>query len=522
MVGAVVVAMGALAAATVGCSSDDCGALGACEGNNASSSGSTGDLPSSQDAGVDPNIDPLTGLPRSARFAFTAIATQPRVTLDTSLNVPIAIARSDGKAEDVIVTVRDLPAGVTVDPLTIRSTESAGVLVIRVASTAKQGPFELVLDGAGGTEKATTTLPMFARGKSGTIDPTFGDGGSRHVLVGANPTEASYLVRIDSANRIYLAGYCTPTPAQTCVARLSADGAIDTAYGGIAHPVAIRGLSPGVIDSQGRFMIGGYEGTPDKGRVLRFTAAGLEDTAYQPNVGALPIGAIALCPGDNAMYVGSNAADHSNIFYKRVTDTGAIDTAFGAGAAYTSWSELDVLSGISCDAQGTLRAVGQWASNASSQGVGIHGMTRTFAPEPLVGAKIWTRATLTWAGDIVRFPDGRIAAPFRTSLGPEIIMIAAAGTTLQTTFGVNGIAPVPFATTGGMTAARQTDDKLVIASFEPQIARLTAAGIPDVTFGTNGVTRVVAGLIALQSDNRIISLTYDGPTKSYVVTRVWD
>jgi uncharacterized delta-60 repeat protein len=109
--------------------------------------------------------------------------------------------------------------------------------------------------------------------------------------------------------------------------------------------------------------------------------------------------------------------------------------------------------------------------------------------------------------DLLVLPDGRIlvTATALTATGgtaPGILVARlTAGGQLDPTFGTNGVATVTTAA-GGVTlghAALQSDGKIVLAGTHPVtspagvVARLTADGAPDAGFGTGGQVRVLFG-----------------------------
>jgi hypothetical protein len=144
-----------------------CGAFGTADDDGASpGGGNSADAGGAADAGAE-GAAPLEGTVMRT-FSFQPIPAQPRVMHDTTLRVKLTIVRTDATQGDVVVTVSGLSAGVTAEPLTSMSGEDSGELAVSVAASAKQGPFDATVEGAVGRLSASTTLPLFVRGKPGT------------------------------------------------------------------------------------------------------------------------------------------------------------------------------------------------------------------------------------------------------------------------------------------------------------------------------------------------------------------
>ena len=92
---------------------------------------------------------------------------------------------------------------------------------------------------AGSSERATSYDSDFAAARlsaSGNLDTSFGTNGLQTIDFGS-PVDHAYDVAIDSSNRIVLAGqtaywWATPTGTDFAIARLGADGQLDTRFAG--------------------------------------------------------------------------------------------------------------------------------------------------------------------------------------------------------------------------------------------------------------------------------------------------
>jgi uncharacterized delta-60 repeat protein len=197
-----------------------------------------------------------------------------------------------------------------------------------------------------------------------------------------------------------------------------------------------------------------------------------------------------------------------------------LDPSFGTGGAVATgggqggrWAALHVF------ADGTFLAAG----TVGGDQVAVTRRTATGAPDPTFAADQPVPGTLALGGgegaivarDLDVLPDGRIlvAATAQTLTGGTAPGIVVARLTadghLDATFGDDGIASVTTAA-GGVTLGhmtRQSTGAIVLAGTHPItsnagiLARLTADGLVDTTFGSSGQVRVLLGGAATRLDD---------------------
>ncbi|MBX3204334.1 MAG: hypothetical protein KF764_04660 [Labilithrix sp.] len=224
----------AASATVAGCGDSECAAQGSCAGEAATEAPPRGEDGTFTEPDAAPKeVAPVSGEAEEGSFSFVPTAAPPRVMHDTSLRVKLAIERSAAQKKDVVVTVANLPPGVSVEPLTINGHESTGELVVNVGATAAQGPFDILVEGSTGKQSATLALALFVRGKPGTLDTTFAAGG---VLT---PPDSPLGIEAagDALGRIYVG-------TETSLRRYSSEGLVDTSF---AAPALDQARPLGVV-----------------------------------------------------------------------------------------------------------------------------------------------------------------------------------------------------------------------------------------------------------------------------------
>jgi uncharacterized delta-60 repeat protein len=454
--------------------------------------------------------------------------------------VVVSLDRPSTQTEDISVKVSGLIEGLSADPLTIKGTDRQGRLTIRSDSSTKQGPIDLELRGStpSGTT-ATGTLPLFVRGKPGTVDPTFGKDGRRVGFNGGGATGLPTEVLVGADDQIYLVGPCNlPVGGvQACAVRMSADGALDPNYGGAA-----RALSPepfvAALDSVGRLVVAGW--LDSRTALQRLNAAGTFDSEFATRdlpgaVGnSAAIGGIAVCAND--ILVIPYLSNSGQISVRKFYSTGDTVNEFGTGGlAGHSWKAGNKTVGAVCQSNGSVR----FAGLTRGAGSGPYSVAAAqLTPTGSVDASFGGTGSVILGPDVdtgtrasyLELPDGRSAAAYRIGNVSVVVMFSAVGTTLDPSFGVSGVAQLPSGAGTSSGLARQSDGKLVVpfggAGVE-RLVRLGPTGAPDPTFGGTGDVRTIASAetsttrVAFQSDGRIVVAARNSANEFYVV-RYWD
>lgn len=488
------------------------------------------------DAGADAEPDALDGRP-GGPFTFEGVPLQ-KVTLDGASEVLLKVQRAPTQKSAIRVSVSDLPDGVTAEPLVISGSNDEGRLVLRASGIAKVGRYEAVVAGQASDNSASAKLPLLVAGKPGTVDTTFGAEG-RRVVMNAGSLDAPEAILVGRNDEIFVVGECSVGGAEvTCAARASADGTLDSRFGGTASgaPVQIRNPAAVMLDSAGRIVVGGESGT-----IGRFTADGKPDASFGiVYVGSSanefnPLGgvyALASCP-DDTFVAGFSAGRYVGLH--KLTSTGKSVASFGASGfkAYT-WEYRSVAAGVVCLPNGYIRLAGDWRNEQrTTTGVGIAQFTPTGGLDPAFGMKGGYQ-TFPYVADYslgaLSLPDGRFLLGMVRGEASGVAMISATGNTLDASFGTDGVVMLPAGTGRVHGLARQPDGRFLIAvrgEGTDRLVRLNAIGAVDSTFGGTGDVRVApfpgssSAHVAVQSDGRIL-LVSSNDEGAYYVTRFWN
>jgi uncharacterized delta-60 repeat protein len=162
-----------------------------------------------------------------------------------------------------------------------------------VGGLALQGDGKLVVAGSS-FNGSNYNFAVVRYNPSGTLDTSFGTGGK--VVTPIGPGDARGLsVALQRDGRILLGGYAhTNTTVDFAVVRYHADGALDTTFGSggkVTTPVSTdSGWGHSVTtQSDGKILVAGYVGNPERFALVRYNSNGSLDTAFG-NEGAVTMG----------------------------------------------------------------------------------------------------------------------------------------------------------------------------------------------------------------------------------------
>ncbi|HEX5900289.1 MAG TPA: hypothetical protein VFY32_12875 [Solirubrobacteraceae bacterium] len=324
---------------------------------------------------------------------------------------------------------------------------------------------------AGGGGPASSFCVVRLRAANGTLDPTFGTGGKRIVDFGGDD-ESVYGAALQPDGKIVLAGDSRLQPA---VIRLKANGALDTSFDGDGKKLfswgAIGRVTAVVAVSNGKILLGGFSG-PEGGniQVARLKANGALDTTFATggiatvDFGGDDFGEAMVRQADGRIVV-TGRSTAAGAVVARLRATGALDPDFGVGGRVT-------LPG-----GGSARAVLMQpdgkivvAGNASLSAMMI--VTRLMpngSPDPTFDgdgtATIDFGSTSDIAAGVVRQPDGKIVVAGYTQASEDVAVARLnPNGSPDTTFGVAGKATVDFGVaTFGNAVARAPNGRIVVA-----------------------------------------------------------
>ena len=393
----------------------------------------------------------------------------------------------------------------------------------------------------------------------GSTDPGFGSGGI--VTVAAPPVTA---MALQNDGRIVTVGSLTMT-------RFNADGTLDTSFGnGGSVPIVFNGgaldeAGAVAIQTDGRIVVAGLTraGTDDFG-VARFESDGTRDLTFGGTgsihtdfAGNADRARSVLIQNDGRIVVVGTAArpsplgGDSDVALARYLSDGTLDSAFGnGGKVMTDVSgpgdvafAARLLPDDGIVVAGRIIAPGEVDPDVAVLRYLRDGnLDATFgnggiSVADLTGTHDWDEAS----GVAVQ-PDGRVVVSVQAIVGGSFHFIAArfdTGGHLDPTFGSGGNATITFSTFNDFAraVAVQEDGGILLVGQSSNfnngnvaLARLTPAGALDPSFGTNGLLTIDvfgdidnAQTVALQPDARILvaGSAKNGRTGGAVVIRIF-
>jgi len=338
---------------------------------------------------------------------------------------------------------------------------------------------------------------------SGALDTTFN--GSGTVTISIKGTYGSYAntVLLQSDGKILVGGAAGVSKfnadSEFVVARLNSDGTMDKSFGrgGLftwsptSYQNDVRGLallSNGDILATGKAQLNG-----DSYALFRLTPGGALDTTFgnqgnglaavhvgiPSNTADGPSDSIVLAPNGDILLCGSDSKGDADLV--AFTSQGTVDTTFGGG---NGWIEYAPPAGYSAYAFSDMVLQGSQLVVAGQ--VGTAG--------PFGGTGTWygvvSRYSLAGVLDPTFATSGYYITSFLGGLGP--VAVAADGSIIVA--GVENYLP-----TGSTTYAS-----------EMVVGHLSANGVPDTTFGSDG-----SGFVAIQAvANGVSGMALDG---AYIV-----
>lgn len=361
----------------------------------------------------------------------------------------------------------------------------------------------------------------------GQVDSSFGDAGVLEVGSfriaqdsgsAARAGDGSILVAGTSSNRV-------------SIAKLTATGQLDLTFGGDGIVEGTTGVGHAItIDSSNRLIVGGsVRGDDNDFGVWRFSATGVQDMAFGGGDGVFShdfegydagysqdmARFVAQLPGGDIVVAGYSAGPRKLNAALQISDAGALATDIGNGGIYERRrpGDMYVLS-----AQNTLIAADSDAP--FGQIITRFGATGNIDATFGVGGSFYvdTSGQLPTIRKILPLSSGKFLAAgnTRTLDGGEDFYVGRFNSngTYDTTFGGgDGFVTINFDTTQfffelASNLLRLANGKLLVFGTSGKIARLSADGVLDTTFGTGGKLRHerFSGIVsaAEQNDGKII------------------
>jgi uncharacterized delta-60 repeat protein len=402
-----------------------------------------------------------------------------------------------------------------------------------------------------------------ARATPGTLDPSFGTGGTVTTAIGPG-NDVGLAAVIQPDGKILAAGYSSNgTSEDFALARYNADGSLDTSFGSGGKVTTSFGsgdddASTIALQSDGKIVLGGYTtvGARAEFALARYNSNGsLDPTFGSGGEVTTPVGSddyvasVALQPDGKIVAAGSSSNGSNYDFaLARYNPDGSLDTTFnGGGTATTAFGAGgDTAYGVAIQPDGKIVAGGDgWTGSKFDFALARFdtngSLDSSFGSGGKVTTPIGSGADVPLAGVALQ-PDGKIvAAGYTTKVGGEDFALARynADGSLDSGFGTGGkvttaigqhnaVLDLALQPDGRIVAGGYSWDSPTIASEDFAVLRLNADGTLDSSFGSGGKIRTsigsnedVGSAVKLQGDGKIVVAGYssNGANDDFALVR---
>ena len=358
----------------------------------------------------------------------------------------------------------------------------------------------------------------------GDLDASFSGDGKRTIDFGG--TDAAHVVLVQPDGRILVVGGGAAA-SSFCVARLRANGALDTTFGSGGRRVIDFGgdnesAFGAALQSDGKIVLAG--GSDLRVAAARLNRNGSLDTTFSGDGKRVfswgPISrasAVLELPNGKLLLAGFSGPEGGNIQVARLNANGALDTTFGSGGkASVDFGGDDFGLAIARQANGRILVAGR----STAGGAVVARLRANGALDPDFDGD--GRVMLPGGGGanavLVQPADGKILVAGNAQ-GSQLMTVTRLrpNGSPDTTFSGDGTATIDFGSLADLAhdAVLQPDGKIVVAGYtqadeDVAVARINPNGGPDTTFGAAGKARVDFGLatfgnaVALQPNGRIV------------------
>jgi uncharacterized delta-60 repeat protein len=410
-------------------------------------------------------------------------------------------------------------------------------------------------------------VPPSALAAPGSLDPTFGTGGIVSQPTGiTNGLAVTTDVAVQSDGKIVAVSQheSCPSMCQTefLVERFNEDGSLDNSFGSggvvlTVFPGSSEAAASSVIEEpSGKLLVGGAAG--GELALARYLSNGTLDSSFGGGDGkatvAVPTtngsgfwsesGSMALLPNGQIVLGGNDLINEnpvgesnwqSHMVMARFNGDGSLDTGFGTGGV--AIGPQGNLYGLTVDGSGRILAAG-WSNTefAVARFTSSGSLDTSFAGTGLFKRNL--NVTGSKATDVLVLPDGKILAS-GYGVGMTLFRLNEDGSLDSSFGGGDGIVTPSFGSPcciGGSAAGLvlEADGRIVFVgdritenyeeenpfTFEWAAARLRPNGVPDRTFGADGLTTVGfegtknygegALRVALQADGKAVAVGTSG------------
>jgi len=356
---------------------------------------------------------------------------------------------------------------------------------------------------------------VYAAAAAGDFDPGFGTGGVTATDYGPYGN-APYDMAVQTDGKVVVGGTDGMAPPHWLVRRFNGDGTSDTSFGtggSVAVFADVGGMLHDLtLDSSGRILAtgskgyGGYGAPPPRSVLVRFNGDGTLDTSFgtggtvtttlgsgnsEGRAVAVQSDGKILAAGNLLVAATKKTTANTAIYLARYSDSGALDTGFGAGGVttnnLTSKNDSVYPSAMGLQSDGKI-VLGGTAGTVSWS------ITRYQANGLVDSAFGWVQNSSRMLHGLSVDASDRILASGLN--GTLLVTRYAANGTVDTLFGTAGTAAISMTggyanplclPDGGIVLVGQVTPVALLPSWtQAQAVRLLSTGALDTGFGTGG------------------------------------
>jgi len=507
--------------------------------------------------------------PENSAFTLTLSADKALVLQGDSATLTVQLQRKGSFDGAVAVALAGLPAGVTAAPVTIAAGATSATVTVTAAGTAPHSlPTAAQVSGTSGALVASKTLTVTVRGLPGSVDTSFASG--KIVLPVGTGEDFVNAAAVQADGKLVVAGSsATNTGTQVSLVRYGRDGTLDATFGNGGKVMTAIGTGGNdqalavAVQRDGKIVIAGrtQQAGGDDFLLVRYNTDGSLDAGFGNGgkvvtdfAGGTDVARALLIQADDKIVVGGEASltvSGLDFALARYNTDGSLDAGFGNGGKQTT----ALKSGTGTDSVRAL-AIQPVAGEARILAVGGDGdfLAARYTAAGVLDTNFATGGKLVGvfgsniggAYAVSVLPDGRAVLAGHDDHDFALAQLTTAGA-LDASFGTGGRVVRAVTTNWDEATAvvRQADGSLVVGGWAYSgngsagdfvAMRFTAAGLPDASFGRQGlvITPMAGGnlsdlahALVLQADERLPAVRAiqageaNGANNDFAITRYW-
>lgn len=332
---------------------------------------------------------------------------------------------------------------------------------------------------------------------TGSLDSSFGVNGCQTTILG--DSAVAYGVALDTSGNIVVVGSSVLSGVSSiALTRYTSDGILDTTFG--TNGIVLTGINSGcsgyalILQSDGKIVVTGsvLKNNDVWIPLVRYNTNGSLDTSFGTNgvtvieLEDCAIGYSLVQQSDGKFVIGGFA--EGNGFVVRCNNDGSLDTTFnGTGGTSIQVGLSSFIRGIGLQSTGKIVVSGYSNGQCMIARLNTDGtLDTTFGTS---GITTNTFSSYNISLDLAIDSSDRLLIVGLSASTPIVARFTASGL-LDTSFGVQGLAYINCGTLGNTNAiVSQSDGSIFIAGFidnNALIAKVTNSGTLDTNFGLTG------------------------------------